>query len=70
MDFVTDLPLSNGYQNLMMVTDRLSKNVILIPLPNFEVETVADAFLERVVAYHWLLDYIVSDCGSQFLSNF
>jgi transposase InsO family protein len=70
MDFVTDLPLSDGYRNLMVVTDRLSKDVILIPLPNLEVETVADVFLERVVAYHWLPDYIVSDRGSQFLSNF
>jgi transposase InsO family protein len=70
MDFVTDLPLSNGYRNLMVVTDCLSKDVILIPLPNLEVETVADAFLELVVAYHWLPDYIVSDRGSQFLSNF
>jgi hypothetical protein len=25
----------------MVVTDRLSKDVILIPLPNLEVETVA-----------------------------
>jgi hypothetical protein len=70
MDFVTDLPLSNGYRNLMVVTHRLSKDVILIPLPNLEVETVADAFLKQVVAYHWLPDYIVLDCGSQFLSNF
>jgi hypothetical protein len=70
MDFVTDLSLSDGYRNLMVVTNRLSKNVILILLPNLEVETVADAFLEQVVAYHWLLDYIVSDRRSQFLSNF
>jgi transposase InsO family protein len=54
----------------MVVTNRLSKDVVLIPLTNLEVETVADAFLERVVAYHWLLDYIVLDRKSQFLSNF
>jgi IS30 family transposase len=70
MDFITDLPLSDSYRNLMVVTNRLSKDVILIPLPNLEVETVNDAFLERVVMYHWLLDYIVLDHGSQFLSNF
>jgi hypothetical protein len=52
MDFVTDLALSDGYRHLMVVTDRLSKDIILIPLPNLEVETVANAFLERVVAYH------------------
>jgi hypothetical protein len=52
MDFVTDLALSDGYWHLMVVTDRLSKDVILIPLPNLEVETVANAFLEQVVVYH------------------
>jgi hypothetical protein len=46
IDFVTDLPLSDGYRNLMVVTNCLSKDVILIPLPNLEVETVADAFLD------------------------
>jgi hypothetical protein len=52
IDFVTDLALSDSYWHLMVVTDHLSKEVILIPLPNLEVETVANAFLERVVAYH------------------
>jgi hypothetical protein len=64
MDFVADLLLSNGNRNLMVVTNCLSKDVILIPLPSLEVETVADAFLERVVAYHRLSDYIVLDRGS------
>jgi hypothetical protein len=46
MDFVADLSLSDGNRNLMVVTDRMSKDVILIPLPNLQVETVANAFLE------------------------
>ena len=64
IDFITNLPLSNGYQNLIVVTNCLSKDIILIPLLKLEVETVANAFLERVIAYYQLLDYIVSDCGS------
>lgn len=70
MDFITGLPDSQGHSNLMVVTDRLSKDIVLIPLPNISVETVVEAFISRVVAYHWLPDAIVSDRGSQFLSDF
>lgn len=70
MDFVTELPLSNGFRNLLVVTDRLSKDLVLVPLVSLDTENVAEAFLERVVAYHWLPDYIVSDRGAQFLSGF
>jgi hypothetical protein len=69
MDFITDLPESEGCTNLMVVTDRLSKDVVLIALPNLEVETVARAFIKHVVAYHWLPTAIVSDRGSQFVSG-
>ena len=54
----------------MVVTDRLSKGIILIPLVNIDAPSVADAFIERVVAYHFLPDAIVSDRGSQFVSDF
>jgi hypothetical protein len=69
MDFITDLPESEGCTNMMVVTDRLSKDVVFIALPNLDVETVAWAFIKHVVAYHWLPKAIVSDRGSQFVSG-
>jgi hypothetical protein len=69
MDFITDLPESEGCTNMMVVTDRLSKDVVLVALPNLDVETVAWAFIKHVVAYHWLPKAIVSDRGSQFVSG-
>ena len=69
IDFITDLPESEGCTNLMVVTDRLSKDVVLVALPNLEVETVAKAFIKHVVAYHWIPTAIVSDRGSQFVSG-
>ena len=54
----------------MVVTDRLSKDVILILMKDLKSETVAGVFLERVVAYHWLPDAIVSDQGGQFIGDF
>lgn len=70
MDFIVDLPESQGYRHLMVITDRLSKDLVLAPLPNLEVETVARKFIERAVAYHWLPDAIVSDRGGQFVGAF
>jgi hypothetical protein len=70
MDFVEGLPESNGYTTLLVVTDQWSKDVILIPLKDTTAETVACNFLCYVVAYHWLPNAIVSDCGTQFTSHF
>ncbi|KAK1920526.1 hypothetical protein P3342_008287 [Pyrenophora teres f. teres] len=52
----------------MVVTDRLSKGAIFVPLPDIKTETVVRAFLSQVVAYHWLPNAITSDRGSQFVS--
>ena len=41
MDFITDLPKSEGYENMIVVTDRLSKGVIADGLKDLEAETVA-----------------------------
>ena len=61
IDFITDLPESDGNRHLMVVTDRLSKDVILIPLHDLTVNTVVNAFVTHVTAHHWLPDAIVSD---------
>ncbi|KAB2098877.1 hypothetical protein AG0111_0g12970 [Alternaria gaisen] len=68
MDFVEGLPESEGMTNLMVITDRLSKGTIFVPLPNIKTDTVVQKFIERVVAYHWLPDAITSDRGRQFVS--
>ena len=41
MDFITDLPKSEGYENMIVITDRLSKGVITDGLKDLEAETVA-----------------------------
>ena len=40
MDFITNLPESEVCTNLIVVTERLSKVVVLIALPNLDIETV------------------------------
>ena len=68
MDFITDLPLSvkSGVRILLMITDRLSKGVILIPMLLISAPAVAMAFIERYVPYHRFLKAIISNRGTQF----
>ena len=70
MDFITELPLSRSCTNLLVITNRLSKDLVLIPMEDIEASSVAWVFIERVVAYHWLPDAIVSNRGSQFVGDF
>ena len=40
IDFVEGLPESDGITSLMVITDRLSKGTIFVPLPDIKTETV------------------------------
>ena len=64
MDFITDLPKSEGYENIIVVTDRLSKGVITDGLKDLEAETVARWFIRRYYLYYFLLFVIISDRGA------
>jgi len=70
IDFIDGLPESQGKTSLMVVTDRLSKGVVFVPLADTETDTVVQAFITYVVAYHWIPEAITSDRGSQFVSVF
>jgi hypothetical protein len=70
VDFVVDLPESEGYKNVMVVVDRLSKYRYLIPCSKMEAPDVARMFLRHVWCNHGLPDTIVSDRGTQFVSAF
>ncbi len=69
IDFITELPLSNGSTNCMVITDRLGKGVIFEDLPDIETETVAERFIRCFYRYHGLPDAIVSDRGGQFVGH-
>jgi hypothetical protein len=53
----------------MVIVDRLTKGTVLVPLGRITAEAVARAFLERFVAYHGLPADVVSDRGTQFVSE-
>ncbi|KAI0991567.1 hypothetical protein K3495_g16620, partial [Podosphaera aphanis] len=46
IDFMTDLPVSNGATNIMVITDRLLKSVILEAMEKMDAESCAKKFLD------------------------
>ena len=70
MDFVVDLPLSEGCSNILVVVDRLTKYRVLIPCSVMTAPEVAKLFLRHVWVHYGLPETIVSDRGTQFVSAF
>ena len=70
MNFIVALPESEGYSNIIIVTDRLSKDVSLTALLNLEVKTVVQSFIKNVFSFYEAPSIIMSDWGSQFISEF
>jgi hypothetical protein len=64
MDFITDLPESEGYKNIIIITDCLGKGVIADRLDNLEAEIVIKWFIRRYYLYYFLLFAIVLDRGT------
>src|SRR5271168_4400574 len=69
IDFVTELPLSKNRTNLMVITDRLGKGVILEPMKEITAAATADVFVRSFYRHHGLPAAIVSDRGKQFVGH-
>ncbi len=70
IDFITDLPNSQGNTTILTIVDRFSKACRLIPVPKLptSLET-AELLCNQVFRYYGLPDDIVSDRGPQFTSR-
>ena len=64
IDFITKLPISKGCSNIIVLTDRLSKGVIVDGLDNIEAEIVAKWFLRKYYPHYYLPNTIVLDRGT------
>lgn len=70
MDYITELPKTERrFENILVITDRLSKGVIFIPVADLSAETLAQVMIEKYVAYHLLPSAIVSDRGASFVNG-
>ena len=66
MDFITDLLFSAKLKVriLLVITDWLSKGIILILILSIFAPAVATAFMERYVPYHGFPKAIISNRGT------
>ena len=74
IDYVTTLPqcCRNGrtYEHVLVVVDRLTKMRHLIPVTSLTTDELVEGFLQFVYRLHGAPDTIISDRGSQFVSDF
>jgi hypothetical protein len=71
MDFIIKLPVSEGFDSIMVVMDRLTKQAHFVPCrEDMDAEEMASLYLANIFKLHGLPDNIVSDCGPQFQSHF
>ena len=66
MDFIMDLLFSikSRVKILLIITDRLNKGVILIPILLIFTPAVATAFINRYIPYHGVLKAIINNKGT------
>src|SRR5258708_26844430 len=71
MDFIEQLPASEGFSAILVVIDRLTKQAIFIPSHGtVNAPQVAQLFLTHVFSKHGVLSHVTSDCGSEFILHF
>jgi len=71
MDFVTGLPVFNGFDAIMTVVDKLPKILKYAPTHTVnDAHEVAKHFFGTVVRHHGLPETIISDRDPKFTSKF
>ena len=69
-DFITKLPLVQGYNSILVVVDRLMKMVHFIPtMEKTSAEGLARLFRDNIWKLQGLSESIISDRGSQFATG-
>jgi len=71
IDFIEKLLSSSGFDTILVIVNRLTKQVILIPAHDtiMSVDLIC-LFILHVFFKHGIPSHITSDRGSEFVSNF
>ena len=70
-DLITGLPVSNGIDLILVFVDRMTKKSHVIPcLKSTFTSEFACLLIFYIIKQYSLLDSMVSDCSSIFMSNF
>uniref|UniRef100_A0A803JAN2 Integrase catalytic domain-containing protein n=1 Tax=Xenopus tropicalis TaxID=8364 RepID=A0A803JAN2_XENTR len=71
MDFIVELPPSQGKTVIWVVVDRFSKMAHFMSLPQLpSAKVLADLFITHIFKFHGFPENIISDRGVQFVSKF
>ncbi|MBW0567719.1 hypothetical protein O181_107434 [Austropuccinia psidii MF-1] len=71
MDFITQLPLANSFDSILVIVDKFSKMAVFIPTMSAITSLeLAHLFIKNIFSKHGLSSRIVSDRGSLFVSSF
>lgn len=71
MDFIEQLPDSDGYTAILVIVDRATKQAIFIPTDvNITSERLATLFVIHVFSKHGVPNHVTCDRGSKFISAF
>ena len=70
MDFITDLPISDEHDTILVVIDRLTKMSHFIPCnKNLDARQFATLFLKEIIPLHGIPRDVITDRGSLFTSD-
>jgi hypothetical protein len=64
IDFIVDLPSSNGFANIIVVVNCLIKMRYMVPIDLIDAVLVAECFIKYIFKLYRLPDLIVSNYGS------
>src|SRR5258705_6939620 len=71
MDFIEQLPASEGHMAILVIVDHLTKQSLFIPThDSIDSPELAQLFLTHMFSKHSMPSHITSDWGSEFVSHF
>ena len=70
INFIVDLPSSNGFINIIIVVNRLIKMRYIVPIDLINAVLVAEYFIKYVFKLYGFPNLIISDYKSQFILDF
>src|SRR5258707_14332835 len=71
MDFIKQLPASEGFTAILVIMDRLTKQLLFIPTHDMvDAPQLAQLFLTHVFLKHGTLGHVTSDHRTEFMSHF
>jgi len=71
MDFIEQLPSSEGYTDILVVVDQLTKQALFIPtIRSLDATMLAELFIKHIFSKHGVPSHVTSDQGTEFVSKF